>query len=106
MYQVFRLLSILFMGLTSATFFLSLWAITLFLEHGRPIFSILIPIIFSLSTPIKALLKAFILFSVAKLSLAFSFSCSASLAFFSALYLSNSAFNLSFSAFSFFSSAS
>ena len=49
MYQVFRLLSILFMGLTSATFFLSLWAITLFLEHGRPIFSILIPIIFSLS---------------------------------------------------------
>ena len=49
MYQVFRLLSLLFMGLTSATFFLSLWAITLFLEHGRPIFSILIPIIFSLS---------------------------------------------------------
>ena len=49
MYQVFRLLSILFMGLTSATFFLTLWAITLFLEHGRPIFSILIPIIFSLS---------------------------------------------------------
>ena len=47
MYQVFRLLSILFMGLTSAKFFLSLWAITLFLEHGRPIFSILIPIIFS-----------------------------------------------------------
>ena len=49
MYQVFRLLSILFMGLTSATFFLPLWAITLFLEHGEPIFSILIPIIFSLS---------------------------------------------------------
>ena len=49
MYQVFRLLSILFMGLTSATFFLSLWTVTLFLEHGEPIFSILIPIIFSLS---------------------------------------------------------
>ncbi len=49
MYQVFRLLSILFMGLTSATFFISLWTVTLFLEHGEPIFSILIPIIFSLS---------------------------------------------------------
>lgn len=49
MYQVFRLLSILFMGLTSATFFISLWTVTLFLEHGEPIFSIVTPIIFSLS---------------------------------------------------------
>lgn len=49
MYQVFRLLSILFMGLTSATFFISLLFVTLFLVHGKPIFSILIPIIFSLS---------------------------------------------------------
>lgn len=49
MYQVFRLLSILFMGLTSATFFISLLFVTLFLVHGKPIFSIVIPIIFSLS---------------------------------------------------------
>ena len=49
MYQVFRLLSILFMGLTSATFFISLCAVTLFLEHGEPISSILIPVTFSLS---------------------------------------------------------
>ncbi len=49
MYQVFRLLSILFMGLTSATFFISLLFVTLFLVHGKPIFSILTPIIFSLS---------------------------------------------------------
>jgi len=49
MYQVFRLLSILFMGLTSATFFISLLFVTLFLVHGKPIFSILTPIVFSLS---------------------------------------------------------
>ena len=49
MYQVFRLLSILFMGLTSATFFISLLFVTLFLVHGKPIFSIVTPIIFSLS---------------------------------------------------------
>lgn len=49
MYQVFRLLSLLFMGLTSATFFILLWTVTLFLEHGEPIFSIVTPIIFSLS---------------------------------------------------------
>lgn len=49
MYQVFRLLSILFMGLTSATFFISLLFVTLFLVHGKLIFSIVTPIIFSLS---------------------------------------------------------
>lgn len=49
MYQVFRFLSLIFMGLTSGIFFISLWAVTLFLEHGEPIFSILIPVIFSLS---------------------------------------------------------
>ena len=49
MYQVFRLLSILFMGLTSATFFISLLIATLFLGYGKPIFSIVTPIIFSLS---------------------------------------------------------
>ena len=49
MYQVFRSLSLLFMGLTSATFFISLLFVTLFLVHGKPIFSILTPIIFSLS---------------------------------------------------------
>lgn len=49
MYQVFRLFSILFMGLTSATFFISLLFLTLFLVHGKPIFSILTPIVFSLS---------------------------------------------------------
>ena len=49
MYQEFRLLSILFMGLTSATFFISLLFVTLFLVHGKPIFSILTPIVFSLS---------------------------------------------------------
>lgn len=49
MYQVFRLFSILFMGLTSATFFISLLFVTLFLVHGKPIFSILTPIVFSLS---------------------------------------------------------
>ena len=37
------------MGLTSGIFFISLWAVTLFLEHGEPISSILIPVIFSLS---------------------------------------------------------
>lgn len=31
------------------SFFISLWAVTLFLEHGEPISSILIPVIFSLS---------------------------------------------------------
>lgn len=46
MYQVFRLLSILFMGLTSATFFISLLIATLFLGYGKPIFSIVTPIIF------------------------------------------------------------
>ena len=49
MYQVFRFLSLIFMGLTSGIFFVSLWAVTLFLEHGEPISSILIPVIFSLS---------------------------------------------------------
>ena len=49
MYQVFRFISLIFMGLTSGIFFISLWAVTLFLEHGEPIFSILIPVIFSLS---------------------------------------------------------
>lgn len=49
MYQVFRFLSLIFMGLTSGIFFISLWAVTLYLEHGEPIFSILIPVIFSLS---------------------------------------------------------
>ena len=49
MYQVFRFLSLIFMGLTSGIFFISLWAVTLFLEHGEPISSILIPVIFSLS---------------------------------------------------------
>ena len=48
MYQVFRFLSLIFMGLTSGIFFISLWAVTLFLEHGEPISSILIPVIFSL----------------------------------------------------------
>jgi hypothetical protein len=37
------------MGLTSATFFISLLFVTLFLVHGKPIFSILTPIVFSLS---------------------------------------------------------
>ena len=49
MYQVFRFLSLIFMDLTSGIFFISLWAATLFLEHGEPISSILIPVIFSLS---------------------------------------------------------
>lgn len=49
MYQVFRFLSLIFMGLTSGIFFISLWPVTLFLEHGEPISSILIPVIFSLS---------------------------------------------------------
>lgn len=49
MYQVFRFLSLIFMGLTSGIFFISLWAVTLFLEHGEPISSILTPVIFSLS---------------------------------------------------------
>lgn len=49
MYQIFRFLSLIFMGLTSGIFFISLWAVTLFLEHGEPISSILIPVIFSLS---------------------------------------------------------
>ena len=49
MYQVFRLLSILFMGLTSATFSISLLIATLFLGYGKPILSIVRPIIFSLS---------------------------------------------------------
>ena len=49
MYQVFRFISLIFMGLTSGIFFISLWAVTLFLEHGEPISSILIPVIFSLS---------------------------------------------------------
>ena len=56
MYQVFRSLSLLFMGLTSATFFFTIVIQVIgIVVHGEPFsmkFFLTDPIIFSLSNPI------------------------------------------------------